>query len=148
MGWEILAGRALLLCTHPHIHNPTNQYLLKAHTKHTRTYAPVLSNIIEISNFHSIPPTAGSSLQVENLFVFLSSCLSSLRDFKYRPFYIIPESCQTPHIVSCWAEDEVRCHLAMSMTFTNTNTKTNTQTKTQCMLLASLWSDALGVTAV
>ena len=42
---------------------------------------------------------------------------------------IIPGSRLTPHIIFCWAGNDVSFHLAMSMTHTKTNTKTKTKTK-------------------
>ena len=61
----------------------------------------------------------------------LSSCPFVITSrFQIWALYIIPGSRLTPHIIYCWAGDDVSCHLAMSMTHTKTNTKTNTQTKT------------------
>ena len=63
-----------------------------------------------------------------SFFVCLSDAITSR--FRIKALYIIPGSRQTPHIIYCWAVDDVSCHLAMSVTHTKTNTKTNTQTKT------------------
>merc|ERR1712179_182061 len=50
----------------------------------------------------------GSSLQVEILFVCLSVCpyvIASI--FPIYGLQIIPESCQTPHIIHHWKEDDI-----------------------------------------
>ena len=60
--------------------------------------------------------------------VCLSVCLSSLQDFEYRPITSSQDHAR-PHIIYCWAEGDVSCHLAMSMTHTKTNTETKTNTK-------------------
>ena len=91
-----------------------------------RTLWQLLRGFTLLSTFHSIPfYRRGSSLQVEDL----SVCLSSLQDFEYRPITSSQDHAR-PHIIYCWAEGDVSCHLAMSMTHTKTNTNTNTHTKT------------------
>ena len=67
----------------------------------------------------------GSSLQVEILSVIASI-------FPIYGLQIIPESCQTPHIIYHWKEDDISDDKDNDKD-TQTNTKTKTKTNTKCL---------------
>ena len=63
---------------------------------------------------------------------WLSGCLSVITStFPIQGLQIIPESCQTPHIIHRRKEENPTVHADTRKTITKTKTKTQTKTKTK-----------------